>query len=266
MNAFQRIARINLRLLLFLFAATGEAQAQQRGESLADIFAASGVAGTLVVSSLDGHERFVHNDTRSVERFSPASTFKIVNTLIALDRGLVTSRDSVFPWDGIEREVAAWNGDQTLASAFAVSCVWCYQQIARAVGASAYREQLAAIGYGNGQVGDAVDSFWLDGTLGISAAEQIEIIRGIVGYSLPYKRQHVDELKSIMLVEETGEYRLYAKTGWTGAGLATGWLVGYLETAGGTWLLAMNMTMDRVSPAPLREELVMRSLRALGII
>ena len=266
MNAFQIINRVKLCSLVVLLAATGEARAQTQGQSVADVFAASGVGGTLVISSLEGHERFVYNDSRSVERFSPASTFKIINTLIALDRGLVTSRDSVFAWDGIEREVRAWNGDQTLASAFAVSCVWCYQQIARDVGASVYREQLAAIGYGNGQVGDAVDSFWLDGTLGISAAEQIEILRGIVGYSLPYKRQHVDELKSIMLIEVTEDYGLYAKTGWTGADLAVGWLVGYLETAEGTWLLAMNMTMDSISQAPLRQEVVMQSLRALAII
>lgn len=61
--------------------------------------------------------------------FSPASTFKIPNTLIALNEGVVT-KDSVIVWDKKIREYESWNKDQTLLTAFKSSCVWCYQEFA----------------------------------------------------------------------------------------------------------------------------------------
>lgn len=240
--------------------------ADWRSDAVRDAFLADNVQGTLIVESLDGTDSIVHDESRAAERFSPASTFKIVNTLIGLDQQIVTSRHSRFAWDGVERDVPAWNRDQTLASAFAVSCVWCYQEIARRAGPEVYRVALERLEYGNGQVGDAVDNFWLNGVLRISAREQIEVLRRIVSYNVPYSREHVDELRAIMLLEQGQDYRLYAKTGWTGPALHVGWFVGFVETDASTWLFAMNMDMDAAIQAPLRKEVVLRSLRALGLL
>jgi len=240
--------------------------ADWRTDAIRDAFVADDVHGTLIIESLDGTDSIVHNDSRAAERYSPASTFKIVNTLIGLDQQIVTSRDSRFAWDGVERDVPAWNRDQTLASAFAVSCVWCYQQIARRAGPEVYLRDLERLNYGNGAVGDAVDRFWLNGVLQISAREQVEVLRGIVSGTVAYSREHLDELKAIMLMEEGGDYRLYAKTGWTGPALHVGWFVGYVETGDGVWLFAMNMDMDAAAQAPLRKDVVLNSLRALRLL
>ena len=43
--------------------------------------------GTVVLSSLNENETFIFNQNRSLELFAPASTFKILNTLIALEIG-----------------------------------------------------------------------------------------------------------------------------------------------------------------------------------
>lgn len=235
-------------------------------ESVAKLFEAESATGSLVVVSSDGRQRYLYNEARANERLSPASTFKIVNTLIALDSGVVMTRASRFTWDGTDRGISAWNRDQTLASAFRVSCVWCYQQIAREVGRAKYASELARIGYGNGRIGEPVDRFWLDGTLRISAIEQVRLVKAVQDYSIPYRRDHVDELKAIMLDEESSDYRVYAKTGWTGGKLHVGWYVGFVEKGDETWIFAMNMHMDKVEQAPLRKELTLRSLRALGIL
>jgi|GEM_PF-2507697 len=76
--------------------------------------------GTLVIASLAGDTRHVWNEERAQTRYTPASTFKIPNTLIALEEGI--DKDRVFKWDGEKRFVEDWNQDQTLASAFRVSC------------------------------------------------------------------------------------------------------------------------------------------------
>lgn len=255
--------------ILAVSAAFGDIDGQQEGlqsDAVADLFRAEGMIGTLVVASADGKPVYVHNRERARERFSPASTFKIPNTLIALDAAVVTSKDTPFVWDGTVRGVRAWNRDQTLESAFKVSCVWCYQEIARSVGNDRYLSALSGLNYGNQQIGDQVDQFWLNGDLQISANEQIDFLRALHRNSVPYRREHVDILKAIMLAEESADYAIHAKTGWTGPELAVGWYVGYVEKSDETWLFAMNMRMERVEQASLRRDLTVRSLRALGVL
>ncbi|MBT6211451.1 MAG: class D beta-lactamase, partial [Woeseia sp.] len=198
--------------------------------SVADVFQAEGVEGTFVVASSDGQTLHVHNEKRAKRQLSPASTFKILNTLIALDVGVVTSKDSAFQWDGTKRGLDAWNKDQTLQSAFKVSCVWCYQEIARNVGESRYRTALMDANYGNQRIGDQVDQFWLNGELQVSALEQINFLSRLVSDSVPFRREHIDILKTIMRDDQSpSDYTIYAKSGWTGSELAVGWYVGYVE-------------------------------------
>ena len=258
-----------LMLALAVSVACGDIGGQQSGsqvDPVAQVFQEQGVIGTLVVASADGEVLHVHNAKRAETRFSPASTFKIPNTLIALDTAVVTSKDATFKWDGSDKGLPAWNKDQTLESAFKVSCVWCYQEIAGSVGSERYSTALAGIDYGNQKMGDHVDQFWLNDDLQISAHEQIAFLRKLMDYSLPYRREHVDIVKDIMLAEQTADYSIYAKTGWTGAKLGVGWYVGYVEKGDKVWLFAMNMRMDRAEQAALRKELTTRSLRALGIL
>ena len=231
-----------------------------------DIFESAGVDGALVVMKLDGDIVHVHNTKRALQPYSPASTFKIVNTLIALERGIADVETTRFRWDGVDRDIAAWNQDQSLRSAFQVSCVWCYQQLAREVGREAYEEDLASIGYGNGRIGERVDQFWLDGSLQISAMAQARQLVLLWTGDLPFSAASVEALKAVMLAEETDAYRLYAKTGWTGASLAVGWYVGILEAADATYAFALNMHMIDAAEAPLRRDLALKSLRRLELI
>jgi len=231
-----------------------------------DIFQSEGITGTFVAASLNGDGIHIHNDSRSTERFAPASTFKIPNTLIALDLGIVDSEASTFTWDGTDRGIESWNKDQTLKTAFKVSCVWCYQEIARAVGAEHYKRALAKLDYGNRSIGDQVDRFWLNGSLQISAVEQIAFLRKLYNEELPFQREHIDNLKTMMVTQRTEQHTIYAKTGWAATKPQVAWYVGFVESGENTWLFAMNMQVDKPEQAALRGELAIRSLRALGII
>ena len=248
------------------FAGAPDQPTERKAGAVAEIFNSAGIDGTLVIASTNGEILHLHNGERSIIRFSPASTFKIPNTLIGLDLGVLESGDDSFSWDGVDRGLADWNNDQTLLSAFRVSCVWCYQEIARKVGLVQYETALNLIGYGNQKVGDQVDRFWLNGVLRISAVEQINFLKSLLGGSVPYHREHIDIVKEVMREEQGADYVLYAKSGWTGPEQHVGWYVGYLENADGIWLFAMNMRMDVATEAPLRKELTVESLRALGIL
>ena len=93
-----------------------------------------------------------------------------------------------------------------------------------------------------------------------------EFLSKVYHYEIPFRHEYVDILKDIMLTEQTAEYSIYAKTGWAGTTPQVAWYVGFVETGDKTWFFAMNMRVDRTEQAALREELTIRSLRALGII
>ena len=55
--------------------------------------------------------------------YTPASTFKIVNSLIGIQTGIITDENMVIKWDGVKRWNEDWNKDLTMKEAFAVSAV-----------------------------------------------------------------------------------------------------------------------------------------------
>lgn len=265
LNDIQAHTMKNPLLSLLLLVITATAGAEDAG--IARLFAAQQLQGTLVIRSLNSGQSFVHNDSRAAQRLPVASTFKIFNTLIALQEHVIASQDDVFKWDGKQHAIADWNHDQTLASAFKVSCVWCYQQLAAKIGADSYRHYLQQAHYG--QLREPFDStrFWLDGALQISADEQVAFLQQVYQRTLPFSPQAYATLKQIMLAEQTPVYRLYAKTGWASSvSPQVGWYVGYVETAKEVWFFATNLDISDASQLPLRQSLTRAALQAKGIL
>ena len=83
----------------------------------------------------NGNGRFtVYNLARYRDSsYLPASTFKIVNSLIGLQTGKITNDSMVIKWDGIDRR-EEWNKDLNMYDAFRVSAVPYYQEVARRIG------------------------------------------------------------------------------------------------------------------------------------
>jgi beta-lactamase class D len=66
------------------------------------------VEGSLLIESDDGKQVYQYNIDHN-QKFVPASTFKIANTLIILEEQLIKNTSEIIPWDGVEREYAPWN-------------------------------------------------------------------------------------------------------------------------------------------------------------
>jgi beta-lactamase class D len=193
----------------------------------------------------------------------PASTFKIPNTLIALEEGAIADEKQVLKWDGKNNVYAAWNKDQTLESAFKTSCIWFYQDLARRIGLDRYNVWLAKLSYGNGQAGPNLDNFWLEGDLKINAHEQVAFLKRLYRRELPVKESSYELLRRLMVVEQTPDYTVRAKTGWVDK---IGWYVGYVESGGKVWFFAMNMEVTSPEERRYRQELTMEALRLKGIL
>ncbi len=168
------------------------------------------------------------NDSLIAIRFTPASTFKIANTIIGLETNAVQDVTTTFEWDSTVYKNPKWNHSQDMRSAFINSTVWYYQALARKIGAEKMENYLTAFTYGNSSCKGAIDSFWLNGELKISMMEQIQFIDKIVNKKLEIRPEIYEKLEKLMLLKKVGNYSVYGKTGWgVEESTSVGWLVGY---------------------------------------
>ena len=227
-----------------------------------EVFKKYKVEGTIVIESLNKKKINIYNDKRASELFSPASTFKIPHSLIALNEGIV-KKDSVIVWDKKIREYESWNKDQILLTAFKSSCVWCYQEFASKIGVEKYKKYLKELNYGNKKIGDDVTRFWLDESLEITTFEQIKFLKRFYTNNLPFKIEDINLLKEIMIDEKNENYIIRAKTGWE---WKYGWYVGYVETKDDVWFFSTNIDTKSKDDLPKRKAITLEALKIKGII
>ncbi len=179
-------------------------------------------------------------------RSTPCSSFKVLNSLIALETGVASGPDFRLPWDGTQYSIEPWNHDQTLRSAFSVSCVWYFQALATRVGLARYQQILPKVGYGNNDVTGGATQFWLQSSLTISPDEQVEFLRRLHTRKLPFSDKTVDTVLDIMTLSRTGQTIFRGKTGSTGPKPKDmeplGWFIGSVSTPSGDYFFATRVT------------------------
>jgi len=176
--------------------------------------------------------------------FAPASTFKIVNSLIGLQTGVIKNDSMVIPWDGVNRPFESWNKDLTMYEAFRVSAVPYYQEVARRIGRDTMQRWLDSLSYGNKKI-SRIDTFWLDHSLKITPDEQLGLVKALYFNQLPFFKSNQETVKRAMLFEDTPEYRLSYKTGWAFWDSThkkhIGWMVGWIEENKHAYFFVLNL-------------------------
>lgn len=205
-------------------------------------FEQHGVYGCFVLFDQAANEYFRYNDQRCDSGFIPASTFKIPNSLIAMEEKIIRDTSQIIPWNGHISPFSAWNQDQTLRTAVKYSCVWAFVGFAEQVGIDKYKEYMSSFEYGNQDLSGPPTRFWLEGPFRISAGQQIEFLRRFHNFELPVSQENVDIVKDLIVLEQGDHYTLSGKTG--GANISNTeyimWMVGYVESAGNTYFYALN--------------------------
>ncbi|HHP7246013.1 MAG TPA: class D beta-lactamase [Elainellaceae cyanobacterium] len=231
-----------------------------------------GIEGSIIIYDLNLNQTYQHNPDRNATLFLPASTYKILNSLIALETGVIANDLAILTWDGVERFVPAWNRDLNMRTAFSLSAVWFYQVLARRIGHDRMQQWVTEVGYGNGTIGSAGDigTFWLTGDLRITPEEQIQFLQRLYNNELPFSEEVIATVKDIMIVEQTPDYTIHVKTGWAGLGEPgqpqIGWYVGYLEQADNVYFFATNIDIRNDDDAQARAAVTRRSLETLGLL
>jgi len=232
-----------LCLLAALMLASCNYQPKKIESDFKSYFDDFGVEGSMLIFDENANKYIVYNDTRCETGYLPASTFKILNSIIALETTVVRDTSQILKWNGEEYGIPAWNRDQKLKHAFHVSCVPCYQEIARNIGLERMKKYISETSYGKMDISSKnLDYFWLEGDSRITSYEQVNLLVRLKYNKLPFMERNQELVKEIMIVEENNDYTLRAKTGWaTQDDVQIGWYVGYIENSKGTCYFALNI-------------------------
>lgn len=229
---------------LVLLASVARASETVERTDLADIF--QGFDGTFIMYD-EGADRYtVFNKALSETRLPPCSTFKVFHALIGLDSGVLDRDDArtLMKWNGKPSSIAAWNHDQTLASAMRHSVVWYFQRVATGIGEERMQRELDRIGYGNRDISGGLTRFWLQSSLKISPREQVGLLRALFNGSLPFAAEDIAVVKRDITLSSGNGVRFMGKTG-SGSDDADrgiiGWFVGGVETPHNRWSFAVNI-------------------------
>lgn len=242
-------------------------QASAKVDSLQQAFNDVNVGGVLVLLNDSNGELLTNDRARSQQRYIPASTFKIPNSLLILEAGLVQDEHTRFTWDGTKRDYSNWNRDHSFASAMKYSVVPIYQKLALALGESKMAQGVSLLNYGNNDITGGLDRFWLDGELAISAIEQVHFLQRLYHNQLPVSERSQRIVKTMMLNEANNDWVLRAKTGYgVRQNKKIGWWVGWIEREENTYFFAMNMDIDKAQQLPYRQAIVRQALTNLGLM
>jgi len=239
-----------------------------------------GHSGCFVVYDYGRNTYTLYNPGICSTRFTPCSTFKIANSLIALQTGVAPDTSFLIRYDSTKHPINSdilsaepfirWPYDQTMTTAFRFSVVWYYQEIAKSIGETRMQQYVDSLQYGNKNISSGIDHFWLSGSIKISADEEVELIKKLVdnrlhGFSLATQ----EKVKGIMLRESNDRYRLYGKTG--GGEIAPdstiGWFVGFVTTGSNRYVFALNIFVKSFADLSGHQvDLTKRILHGLGVL
>lgn len=232
---------------------------------LKDIF--TGVKAAFILKEV-GKETVVNLDPkRSEMTFSPCSTFKIMNSLIGLDTGVLKGTSDCFTWDGKRYERKEANRNQTLETAFKDSIVWVYQVIARRIGLARMQKALDAAKYGNRDISAGIDQFWLTSSLKISPTNQLRVVEDLYLSRLPFSSRAQATVRGLMLQETKPNWEFSGKTGSGIAkdGTRLGWFVGSVKKNGKRYVFAACVEGPRGTYGFTARAMTLRALDRLKL-
>ncbi len=219
--------------------------------------------GTFVLYSPAENRMECYNSARADSAYTPASTFKIFNSLVALETGAVRSEHDTIAWDGVARWREEWNKSQDMSEAFKNSTVWFYQELARRAGRQRMQHYIDTVGYGNRTIGEKIDMFWLDESMKITALQQIDLLVRLHNNQLPFSQRTMDIVKDIMINDKAGNATLRAKTGTAASDIC--WWVGYVEKGTEVWYFAINLDIkkdEKIEDTITRRKAIVRRILA----
>lgn len=258
-NSFAKILKMRVlvriaALALLMYVSACSPNNVKVDKDLKVYFDSNHVNGTFGLLNNGLGEFTVYNLSRFKDSaFLPASTFNIVSSLVGVETGRIRNESMVIKWDGVARllpngdTARDWNKDLTMQEALSASSVPYYQEVARRIGKDTMQRWIDSLGYGarfgKAHIKTAVDTFWLDNTVKVTADEQLGLVKKLYFGQLPFQKRTQDIVKKVMLQESNAKYKISYNTGWGLAenGDAMGWTLGWLEENNHVYFFSLNL-------------------------
>ena len=260
-----------LTIALTIFTVNCYSSQPKEISELKKVFDKYKVDGSILIYHQNENRYLGYNLERCNIAFCPASTFKIPNTLIALESGVINT-ETVFTWNGEKRSFPTWEKDMTIKEAFTVSAVPVYQEIARQIGVDKMKYYTQLFHYGNLDVNtDNIDKFWLEGKSEITQYQQVYFLQKLYNLQLPVSEHAMKLTKELMLYETASNYKISGKTGWAiRQNESVTWFVGFVETDENVYIFATNVVPNKDTDlntfSQVRIELTKDVFKKLNII
>lgn len=236
-------------------------------KNLKKFFDEAGVNGGIYIYDLHKNEFTIFDHKRMDTGFLPASTSKIIHSLIFLDSEAIKDENEVLKWDGEKRWVEEWNKDHNLRTALKVSAVWFYVDVSKRVGENKMQRYYDAANYGNAKISNFGTPYWVNGDLRITPRQQIEFLVKFYQNELPFSERSTNIVKDILVDEKTDKYTISGKTGWSDLPKPqVGWWIGYVEKNGNVYFFATEIDINKDEDAAKRKTITKEVLKYLKIV
>ena len=234
------------------------------------------VEGAIAIYDYKNHTWILSDTVATRKETLPASTFKIINLLIALETKTIASENDIVKWPG-STDTLKYDyrpniyHDITVKEAFEVSAGWAFIELAKKIGKDNYKKYLTLCHYGNINLSQTDPDFWNFGAFGISPINQVEFLKKLYEEKLPFSKRNIAIVKKVMITEQNDDYTIHSKTGWTRENdINTGLWVGYIENKNGAYFFATRLLQDRKLNAynfgNCRKEITKSVFRDLNVI
>ncbi|MCF3109532.1 penicillin binding protein transpeptidase domain-containing protein [Niabella sp. CC-SYL272] len=259
---------------IFIFLLTGICVRSQTG--LRQPFIDCGVTGSTTIFDLNNNRWFITDSADAQAATQPASTFKIINLLIALESGVIRDEQEIVKWPGhTDTTLYGYRPDiyrdMSVKEAFEVSAGWVFIELAKRIGRKKYQHYLDQCHYGNGNLTEKGTDFWNFGPFAITPQNQVAFLIKVYQEQLPFSKRNLAILKNVMVTETNDHHTIRSKTGWTRiAGKNIGWWTGYVTTKNNVYFFATRIQNSRSDNNPgfgnCRKSITRHFLRQLGAL
>ncbi len=173
-------------------------------EDFKEYFDSCGVNGSIAIYDYT-KQQWIVSDTVGIKiETLPASTFKIINLLIALETKTIVCENEVVNWVGSTDTVKYGYRPEiyhnmTVKKAFEISAGWVFIELAKKIGKYNYKEYLTKCKYGNNDFSQKETDFWNFGNFAISPKNQVEFLHFLYEEKLPFSKRNIEIVKQVMI-------------------------------------------------------------------